>query len=271
MAKFHSLERMPALSMTGWDAPTYHHVATVQQQWGRALLAHHTFNGDERVLDAGCGTGVLAGKLLERYPGVQMTAVDNDPGMVAAARKHLEPYTERVRVLEADLVDLPELGEMDLVYSNAVLHWVEDLEAAIEGFHRLLRPGGRLLAQFGGRGNLQAIRSVAEQVLARAPYNKTLAGHEQPWHYHDDKTIHQAMSKNPWGRTSIQWHQAPVTFPDDEAWRRFLHTVTLRPYLGLLDKPLQKRFVQDTMTQAHTDGLGRTLDYVRVTIDARRR
>lgn len=253
-----------------WDAASYHHVATVQQQWGRELLSRYVFDGTEAVLDAGCGTGVLAGELLEVHPELHLVAVDNDPGMVAAARKHLAAYDERVRILEAEVTDLPALAEMDLVYSNAVLHWVQDLAAAMDCFHRALRPGGRLLVQFGGQGNLQQIRQVAEQVLAGSPYNKAIDEHEKPWHYHDDETIRRALSKKTWGKTSIQWRQAPVTFPEDQTWQRFLRTVTLRAYLRYLDHHHQERFIRDTMDQARADGLERRLDYVRVTVDARK-
>ncbi len=253
-----------------WDAACYHHVATVQQQWGRELLSRYVFDGTESVLDAGCGTGVLAGRLLEEHPELHLVAVDNDPGMVAAARKSLAAYDDQVRVLEADLTALPELPEMDLVYSNAVLHWVEDLEAAMDRFHEVLRPGGRLLAQFGGHGNLQKIRQVAETVLSGAPYNKELDDDEKPWSYHDDETIRRAVSKKTWGHTSIEWRQAPVTFADDQAWQRFLRTVTLRPYLRYLDDHYQERFIRDTMDQARADGLERMLDYVRVTVDTRK-
>lgn len=251
-----------------WDAASYDQVATVQQAWGRALLERIDFQGDETVMDAGCGTGRLADGLLQTHPRLRVIAVDHDPNMVRAAKKRLAPHGPRQTVHQADLQDLPPLGPVDLIYSNATLHWVRDLDAACRGFSDNLRPGGRLFAQFGTEGNLQTVRRIAEKTLTAAPYSIDLDEDGKPWHYHSETTTRRALDHNRLEPRLIERHEAPVEFPDDEAWRRFLRTVTLRYYLELLSPESGERFIGDYMQAAERQAMGRRLDYVRLHVEA---
>lgn len=256
------------MSSPEWDAASYDQVATVQQAWGLALLERIDLQGDETMMDAGCGTGSLAESLLQTHPRLRVIAVDHDPNMVRAAKKRLAPHGARQSVHQADLQDLPPLGPVDLIYSNATLHWVRDLDAACRGFSENMRPGGRLFAQFGTEGNLQTVRRIAERTLAETPYSIELDEDSKPWHYHSETTTRRALEHHGLRPRRIERHDAPVEFPDDETWRRFLRTVTLRHYLTRLESEAGERFISDCMEAAEKEGMGRRLDYVRLTVEA---
>ena len=104
------------------------------------------------MLDAGCGSGRVTELLLER--GVDVVAVDADPAMVAKARKRLGG---RAEVRQADLLDLELRERVDGVFSCAVFHWITDHERLFARLHAALRPGGRLVAQCGGHGNIAKV------------------------------------------------------------------------------------------------------------------
>ena len=135
--------------MSTWDAATYDRVADPQEAWAREILERAGFAAGETVLDAGCGSGRVTKLLLER--GVRVVAVDADPSMVAKAR---EALPADVRVERQDLLDLTLDEPVDSVFSCAVFHWIDDHERLFERLHAALRPGGRLVAQCGGHGNI---------------------------------------------------------------------------------------------------------------------
>src|SRR4051794_41268429 len=135
-----------------WDAAAYHRVSAPQLEWAEKVLERLPLEGDETVLDAGCGAGNVTQLLLDRLPRGHVVAVDSSESMVEHARQALDP--DRTTVLQADLAEL-ELDEpVDAAFSNAVFHWVPDHDALFARLHAALRPGGPLVAQCGGEGNV---------------------------------------------------------------------------------------------------------------------
>ena len=135
-----------------WDAATYEQVAGPQQAWAREIVARGDFRPGELVLDAGCGGGGVTRQLLET--GVRVIAVDADAAMVAKARETLPP---EVPVLRQDLTELSVDEPVDAVFSCAVFHWILDHDRLFERLYAALKPGGRLVAQCGGHGNIAKV------------------------------------------------------------------------------------------------------------------
>ncbi len=142
-----------------WDAQVYEQVADPQEAWAREVLDRSGITSDDVVLDAGCGGGRITRLLLARAGRV--LAVDADPAMVAAARDALP---DDVPVWQQDLLELEVPEPVDVVFSNAVFHWITDHDRLFARLHAALKPGGRLVAQCGGHGN---IARVLEEVGER--------------------------------------------------------------------------------------------------------
>ena len=136
-----------------WDAASYDRVSDPQLAWALEQLDRLDLQGDEVVLDAGCGSGRVTALLADRVPRGKVFAVDVAPSMVAHARSALG---DRATVLCQDLVELDLPEPVDAAFSNATFHWVHDHERLFAGLHRALNPGGRLVAQCGGIGNIDA-------------------------------------------------------------------------------------------------------------------
>ena len=147
------------LARPPWDAQVYEQVADPQEAWAREVLERSGIGTGAVVLDAGCGSGRITRLLLDR--GARVLAVDADPGMVALAREALPPD---VAVWQQDLLELTAPEPVDVVFSNAVFHWITDHERLFARLHAALRPGGRLVAQCGGAGNIaDVLRVVGER------------------------------------------------------------------------------------------------------------
>jgi trans-aconitate methyltransferase len=135
----------------------------------------------ERILDLGCGDGVLTSAIADR--GAVVVGVDASPEMLsAAAARGLD-----VRRGEAER--LPFDHEFDAVFSNAMLHWTQDIDAVLSGVARALRPGGRFVGEFGGPGNTANILRAASRVLVRR--GLTFAN---PWYFPASDAFGRALT-----------------------------------------------------------------------------
>jgi trans-aconitate 2-methyltransferase len=241
-----------------WDAATYDRVSAPQVEWARKLLERLPLSGHETVLDAGCGSGRVTQLLLERLPRGRVVAVDSAPSMVEHAREALEP--ERTTVLQANLTELALDEPVDAAFSNAVFHWIGDHDALFARLHAALRPGGRLVAQCGGEGNVERFHEAAKEVGAEEPYAGYLAGWQGPWHFASAELTADRLERAGFTEVSTWLEPYPVTPPDPTG---FLRTVCLGHHLEQLPEELRAPYVD-----AVHERCGAELDYVRLNIDA---
>jgi trans-aconitate 2-methyltransferase len=248
--------RMPVRE---WDGASYDRISGVMEGLGRGVLARLPLRGDETVLDAGCGSGRITQALIERLPRGRVIAVDASPSMVAAARERLGPELD---IRELDLLDL-ELGEnVDAVLSTATFHWIPDHERLFARLHAALRPGGRLVAQCGGEGNIDVLRGVAGEVLAREPYAEHFVDFRPPWQY-AAPTITRERLLNAHFSSAECWLEPAPQQP--EYPREFLQTIVLGPHVQHLPEALREPFMDELLAEL---GEPVIVDYVRLNIDA---
>src|SRR5919205_3969224 len=123
-----------------WDARTYDTVSiTVQLEWGRKLLEKRRWIGNEIVMDAGAGSGNLTKILADKVPNGLIYAVDADSNMVQQAKSNLSGY-RNVQVIQSRMEDVKLPTKVDVIFSNAALHWILDQERVFTYFWQLLKP-----------------------------------------------------------------------------------------------------------------------------------
>jgi trans-aconitate 2-methyltransferase len=251
-----------AAAARDWDAATYDRISDVQQGWARRVLERLPLRGDETVLDAGCGSGKVTAMLLERLPDGYVIGVDSAPSMVREAQEALGG--PRARFISSDLLELDIDREADAVFSNAVFHWIPDHPRLFQRLFAALRPGGRLVAQCGGRGNVAGFIENAGRVTAREPFREHFEGWSYPWHFEGPEATDAALRGAGFDDVSCWLDDSPERpeHPDE-----FLRVVCLNPYLPQLPEELHEDF-----RAAVREELGEpvVLDYVRLNIDARR-
>lgn len=156
-----------------WDAQLYDNRHAFVWRHGASLVELLDPKPGERTLDLGCGTGHLSARIAEA--GAEVLGVDGSPEMVEAAARAYPAMRFEV----ADARTLKYEGQFDAVFSNAVLHWVKEAEAVARGVARALRPGGRFVAEFGGKGNVQKIMSALQSARTAVGIEPA----ELPWYY----------------------------------------------------------------------------------------
>lgn len=244
-----------------WDAATYDRISDPQLAWAREQLTRLELTGSEVVLDAGCGSGRVTALLAGLVPDGRVYAVDVAPSMAEHARAALG---ERATVLCQDLVELDLPEPVDAIFSNATFHWVPDHEALFGALHRTLRPGGQLVAQCGGRGNIDAFRRLADEIAGEEPFAPHFVDWRRPWNYATDTDTAARLGRA--GFTDVTcWLEPKSVTPADP--RSFIQTVCLVRHLDPLPEDLRGPFVDRVLSSA---GDPMVLEYVRLNMTARR-
>jgi trans-aconitate 2-methyltransferase len=244
-----------------WDASTYQRLSAPMTAMGTEVLERLVLAGDETVLDAGCGTGGVTRALLERLPRGRVIAVDGSRSMVEQARRELPPGTD---VREADLLELELEAPVDAILSTATFHWILDHPRLFARLHAALKPGGRLVAQCGGHGNVAAVKQAGLDVAADAPYAEHLAGWGTDWQFATPEATEARLRAA--GFTDVWcWLSRVDVDPGDPAG--YLRSICLGSFLARLPAELHEGFVERALERLE-DPL--VIHYVRLNILARR-
>jgi trans-aconitate methyltransferase len=155
-----------------WNSSLYEERHSFVWKYGADLLPMLAPQPGERILDLGCGTGQLTGRIAES--GADVEGLDKSPDMIAQARRNYPFLTFR----EADAANFTVADPADAIFSNAALHWVPDAEAVVRCVARALKTGGRFVAEFGGKGNVRYILDSILTALRRRGYEGS-----NPWYF----------------------------------------------------------------------------------------
>ncbi|HET6387183.1 MAG TPA: methyltransferase domain-containing protein [Armatimonadota bacterium] len=165
----------PSHTALDWNARRYESDYSYVWKYGAGVLELLSPRPGERILDIGCGTGQLTAALAAS--GAMVIGIDNSPDMIAQARVN----SPEIEFQLCDARDLQFKAPFDAVFSNAVLHWIQEPKPVIASVRRALKPGGRFVAEFGGRGNIHALVEAITASLSDAGYP---AGPERnPWYF----------------------------------------------------------------------------------------
>jgi SAM-dependent methyltransferase len=242
-----------------WSARRYAETAHFVPALGTPLLELLAPRPGERILDLGCGDGILTEKIAAA--GAAVVAVDTAPDMVEAAC---------ARGLDARLLagqDLAFTAEFDAVFSNAALHWMRPIEAVLSGVRRALKPGGRFVAEMGGHGNIASVRVALGAVLKRRGLD---AQRLSPWYFPSAGALREKLEAAGFAVEEIALIPRPTLLEAGlEAW---LDTF-VGDFLGALSeaqRPAARREIAELCRPVLMDETGAWIaDYVRLRFKAR--
>ncbi len=252
------MDKQPAQE---WKAERYARHAGFVPVLGEALIELLKPQAGERVLDVGCGDGVLSQKILAT--GAEVVGVDSATDMIEAARG---------RGIDARLADTSDLtfeAEFDAAFSNAALHWMKrDPDAVLQGVRRALRPGGRFAAEMGGHGNIAAIAVALRAVLKSRGIEDLEA--INPWYFPAPAEYQAKLESAGFRLESIELFPRPTLIPTD--MRGWLGTFAI-PFFQALPQAERASALDEVLALLHPalcDAEGRwTIDFVRLRFLAR--
>lgn len=239
-----------------WNATLYEGKHAFVWQYGEDLLNLLCPQPGEKILDVGCGTGQLAAKIADT--GAVVTGVDADAAMVEKAKLNypsLEFAVADARLLQFDT-------EFDAVFSNATLHWIPEAEAVISSIYRALKPGGRFIAEFGGKGNVKLITDALYQVLEN--------NSSSPWYFPSIGKYTTLLEKHGFDVTYAVLFDRPTSLPDGEAGlRNWLMMFASRFFVNSTQQEVIKTVEEQLKPILYKNGTW-TADYRRLRIIAMR-
>jgi trans-aconitate 2-methyltransferase len=226
--------------------------------WGTAVLERLPLGGDERVMDAGCGSGRVTELLADRLPGGSVVALDGSPAMVEQTQARLGRFGDRIEYIVADLgLPIPLAEPVDAILSTATFHWVPDHDALFRNLAGVLRPNGRLVAQCGGAGNIEKLKRVLATIGD---------GWLGPAHFETPEATSGRLAAAGFVDIRCWLTEEPTRFEPGEPFETYLRTVALGPHVERLPLAERDLFIREVASQVPDA----TLDFVRLNVDARR-
>ena len=195
-----------------WDPNLYDAKHAFVWKYGADLISLLAPQAGERILDIGCGTGHLTAQIADF--GATVVGTDHSAEMVDAARRKYPHLQFEV----ADARDLRFRSEFDAVFSNAMLHWIHEPERVIQSVWNALRPGGRFVAEFGGKGNIHKIQKALDQALVELGVARQ--GEVDPWYYPSVSEYATLLEKNRFEVRFVTLVDRPTPMEDGDAGMR---------------------------------------------------
>lgn len=189
---------------TDWSPETYLRNASFVPELGQSVLELLDPQPGERILDLGCGEGMLSAQI--QAAGADVLAVDLSPHQVEATR---------ARGIDAQVLnglDVDFEGEFDAVFSNAALHWMRPISKVFDNVYRALKPGGRFVAELGGAGNISSIRSALYAVLEVRGLDPA---RYDPWSFPGPGEARGLLTRAGFAVEKLTLHRRPTELPGD--------------------------------------------------------
>jgi trans-aconitate 2-methyltransferase len=206
--------------------------------------------------------------LLGHVPNGRVLGVDTSAAMVEAARRRFAG-DPRVRVAHRDILELEVEEPVDVIFSTATFHWIQDHERLFDRLARILKPGGWLVAQCGGKGNIARTLAVTEQVMGEDRFGGFFTDWEETWHFADPETTRTRLEAAGFEEVDTWLHDEHAEFSSVDELARFLKTVVLRSHLMVLPETERDPFAAAVAERLAERGT-LVVDYVRLNMLARR-
>jgi len=222
-----------------FDGRKYEKASAHQKEWGTALIADLHLQGTERVLDLGCGDGVLTSRIADLLPGGHVVGIDSSQGMVEVARQKAR---ENLRFIVMDINALNFAGEFDVVFSNATLHWVKDHRRLYENVGRSLSSGGRIRFNFAGDGNCAHFVTVIREAMSQAMFAEYFVGFPWPWYMPAVDEYTPLAESSGLQDVHVRGENADRLFADADAMIRWIDQPSVVPFLTCVAEGRKKEF-----------------------------
>lgn len=224
--------------------------------------------GDEQILDIGCGDGKVTAEIASYLKDGAIVGIDNSKQMVQLASSKYE----HIKFKYMDASEIEYKDQFDIVFSNAALHWIKDHKPVVKGIYQSLNKGGKILLQMGGEGNASTILGILDTVIYSNEYNKYFQDFEFPYRFLAIQEYKQMLNDNGFNIKRVQLILKDMVHENIEAFQGWIRSTWL-PYTSKLPEEKKEEFIQ-TITDKYIqkvpldDNAQIHVDMVRIEIEA---
>jgi len=239
------------LSHFEFDGEKYKQASKHQKEWGNKSISELNLRGDEKILDLGCGDGVLTEQLATLTPKGTVIGIDASVGMIETAKKLEKPG------LTFACLDINEINfenQFDIIFSNAALHWIKekDHQNLLKNSRKALKTGGIIKWNFAGDGNCLNFFSTIRAIMAEKQYKEYFDNFQWPWFIPTVEEYKVLIENAGFGKINIEIENADRYFPTEEEMIKWLDQPSLVPFIIHVPDEKKKEFRQrviDTMME----------------------
>ena len=213
-----------------FDGEKYKRASKQQKAWGKKLICGLDLRGDERILDLGCGDGVLTAELAKAAPDGFVLGIDASGSMIETARN--DHARANLRFELQDINDMDFESRFDLVFSNATLHWIKDHARLLGNVFRALAERGTVRFQFAADGNCSTLIRVLKAVTSAKKYASYFAEFEWPWYMPTARQYRKLLDEVPFTQSQVWCEDADKYFAGAEELTGWIDQPSIVPFLG---------------------------------------
>jgi trans-aconitate 2-methyltransferase len=254
-----------------FNGEVYKKASAHQKEWGNKIISEFNLNGDEHILDLGCGDGVLTVELAQLVLDGSVLGIDASQGMIEAARK-LETVNLSFKV--QDISNLDYENEFDLVFSNATLHWVKNHKLLLENLYSCLKKNGILRFNFAADGNCSRLIRIIHDAIQLPVYIKYFSKFDWPWYMPVLEEYEKLVLECPFKDVKIWGENADRYFPDVNSMVKWIDQPSLVPFLEVVPQEHKQSFrdyVVNRMIETTRQNDGRCFEtFRRINVMARK-
>lgn len=228
-----------------WNAEDYQSNSQAQQKWARELIANLDLTGAEHVLDLGCGDGKVTAEIARLVADGSVVGVDNSKQMIALAQQtYPQNLHPNLSFQVMDAVDLSFAGCFDLVFSNAVLHWVKHHQPVVDGLYNSLKVGGKILLRMGGKGDAEGIIAVMDELRTANKWARYFTDFEFPFTFHGVDDYHALLRAAGFSIKRVELIPKDMTHDGKSGLEGWIRTTWL-PYTGRIPHQQRHEFIEE--------------------------
>lgn len=228
-----------------WNPSDYAEHSSAQYKWGKELLDLLNLNGDESLLDIGCGDGKITELISKKLLRGKAIGIDNSKDMIRFAKqKYTNEKFSNLSFEVADACNFLFKNEFDVVYSNAALHWVEDQVCILSNTYNSLKKNGRILFQMGGKGNLGEMFEIIKKTLLNNKWKSFFDGFEFPYYFYSDTEYSEFLHKTNFRIDKIELIPRIMIHENVNGLAGWIRT-TWHPFLNRVPHNLRVEFIND--------------------------
>jgi len=233
--------------MHKWDALDYQKSSQAQLKLGRELILKLGLKGSEHVLDIGCGDGKVTAEIAARLPQGSVTGIDSSREMInLACQTFNHNESPNLRFIHMDARELNFYEEFDIVFSNAVLHWVSDHRSVLKGIYLSLKTRGRILLQMGGRGNVADMIDIIMGITAQPEWSTYFQDFTPPYSFFGTEEYSIWLPEAGLKPLRIELIAKDMTQPGREGLAGWFRT-TWHPFIYRVPEIMRQDFINEAV------------------------